>query len=74
MANTHPACKDCRYDCFANNGGKCTVLTATRNGCSMYKHAAQALEEKEAIHNYFQSGRRNDIQEELRSIRRRYAR
>lgn len=72
MANTYPACKDCRYNCFANNGGKCTILTATRNGCTMYKHAAQAAEEKDAIFNYFRSGRRNDIDTELRSIRRRY--
>lgn len=74
MAKTYPICKDCRYECFANNGGKCAVLTATRNRCSMYKHAGQVIEENDAIHNYFQSGRRNDIQLELSSIRRRYAR
>lgn len=68
----YPTCKDCRYTCFANNGGKCTILTSTRNGCTMYKHAGQAAEEKDAILNYFQSERRNDIQKELSSIRRRY--
>ena len=74
MANRHPVCKDCRYTCFANNGGKCSILNSTRNGCTMYKHAAQANEEKDAILYYFQSGRRTDIDKELRSIRRRYAR
>lgn len=74
MAYIHKACKDCRYTCFANNGGKCTILTDTRNGCTMYKHIGQANEEKDAILNYFQSGRKNDISKELSSIRRRYAR